>query len=101
MTPPQKRRETRTRRPIRPPLQLEVLEDRTLLSAAPATTILDLNGLSVDAGHYSSTDILVRFQTPPGSAGAPVLVAGTSLAAPLPLVSGLFEVSLPHGMTVT
>ncbi len=79
------------------PLGLESLEDRTLLNAAPPTTVLDLNGLSVNPNQYSSTDILVRFQTPPGRTDGPALVAGTTLANSLPLVSGLYEVNLPKG----
>jgi serine protease len=94
------RRDRRSRRPERLPLQLEALEERTLLNAASPTTILDLNGLGVDPNHYSATDILVRFQTPPGSAGGLALVKGTTLAGSLPLVSGLYEVNLPRGMSV-
>jgi subtilisin family serine protease/subtilisin-like proprotein convertase family protein len=81
------------------PLALEALEDRTLPSTTP-TTVLDLNGLTVNPNQYSTTDILVRFQTPPGHAGGPALVAGTTLGGSLPLVSGLYEVNLPKGMTV-
>src|SRR6185437_6407919 len=97
---PRNRRDQAQRRPIRAALGLEALEDRTLLSAAPPTTVLDLNGLSVNPNQYSATDILVRFQTPPGTKDGPVLVSGTTLASPLPLVSGLYEVNLPQGMTV-
>jgi subtilisin family serine protease/subtilisin-like proprotein convertase family protein len=78
---------------------VEALEDRTLLNAAP-TTILDLNGLAVDPSHYSSTDILVRFQSAPGKPGGPAAVAGTTLGGSLPLVSNLYEVNLSKGMTV-
>ncbi len=100
MTAARKRGERSARRPIRPILGLEILEDRTLLSAAAPTTVLDLNGLSVNSSQYSSTDILVQFQTPPGVPGGPALVSGTTLANALPLVPGLYEVSLSNGMTV-
>jgi subtilisin family serine protease/subtilisin-like proprotein convertase family protein len=93
------RRENRQHRPTSQPLALEALEDRTLPSATP-TTVLDLNGLSVNTSQYNATDILVRFQSPPGSPGGPALVAGTTLASQPPLVSDLFEVNLPKGMSV-
>jgi subtilisin family serine protease/subtilisin-like proprotein convertase family protein len=79
-------------------LALEVLEDRTLPSVTP-TTILDLNGLSANPNQFSSTDILVRFQTPPGQ-GGPAVVAGTSLGGALPLETNTYQVNLGKGMTV-
>jgi subtilisin family serine protease len=78
---------------------VELLEDRTLLSAAP-TTILDLNGVSINPNQYSSTDILVRFQGVPGTPGGPTIVAGTTLGTPLPLVPGLYRVDLAPGVSV-
>lgn len=94
-----KRQEKRPRRPIRQSLTLEALEERTLLNSAP-TTVLDLNGLSVNQSKYSSTDILVRFQETPGQPGAPAIVAGTTLGSQLPLATGFYEVDLGKGMTV-
>lgn len=99
MPPPRKQREARSRRAIQQPLGLEVLEDRTLLNAAP-TTLLDLNGLGVNPSQYSSSDILVQFQAKPGSSGGPALVQGTTLGPSLPLVSGLYEIQLGKGVTV-
>jgi subtilisin family serine protease/subtilisin-like proprotein convertase family protein len=96
---PRTRRENRLHRPVSQPLVLEALEDRTLLSVT-TTPVLDLNGLTVNTNQYSATDILVRFQVPPGSSGGPALVAGTTLASPLPLVPGLFQVNLSPGMSV-
>ncbi|HTU91958.1 MAG TPA: S8 family serine peptidase, partial [Gemmataceae bacterium] len=93
------RQEKRPRRPSRQPLMLEVLEDRTLLSASP-TTILDLNGLTGNANQYSSTDILVQFQGTPGTPGGPAVVAGTTLGSQLPLETGYYVVDLDPGMTV-
>jgi len=100
MFPPRNRQEKAKRRPLRQPLGLEALEDRTLLSASAPTTVLDLNGLSVNTAQYSATDILVRFQTPPGGANGSALVPGTTLGAALPLVTGLYEVNLSKGTTV-
>ena len=99
MFPPRNRQEKRSHRTIQQPLTLEALEDRTLLSTSP-TTLLDLNGLSVDPSQYSSTDILVSFQGTPGTSGGPAVVAGTTLGSSLPLVSGLYEVNLSGGMSV-
>src|SRR5579875_770434 len=94
-----KRQEKKLRRSDRRLRTLEVLEDRTLLSTTP-TTILDLNGLSVDPSKYSSTDILVRFQGTPGTPGGPAIAAGTTLGSPLPLATGYYQVKLEPGMTV-
>src|SRR5579875_771690 len=96
---PRNRQEKRPRRPDRQPLMLEVLEDRTLLSTTP-TTILDLNGLSVDSSKYSSTDILVQFQGTPGTPGGPAIAAGTTLGNALPLATGYYQINLNQGMTV-
>lgn len=84
----------------RPPLALEILEDRTLLNATGPSTVLDLNGLSVNTQQYNSHDILVRFQDPPGTKNGPALVAGTTLGEKLPLVSGLYQVNLSKGTPV-
>jgi subtilisin family serine protease/subtilisin-like proprotein convertase family protein len=94
-----KRQEKRPRRPIRQPLMLEALEERTLLSSTP-TTVLDLNGLAVAPSKFSSTDILVRFQEAPGQGGGPAVVAGTTLGSQLPLATGYYQVDLGKGMTV-
>ncbi|HZV06973.1 MAG TPA: S8 family serine peptidase [Gemmataceae bacterium] len=94
-----KRQEKKLRRQSRQPLTLEVLEDRALLSTTP-TTVLDLNGLSVDQTKYSSTDILVRFQETPGKAGGPAIVSGTTLGSALPLTNGFYQIDLGKGMTV-
>jgi subtilisin family serine protease/subtilisin-like proprotein convertase family protein len=83
----------------RQPLVLEVLEVRTLPSVAP-TTVLDLYGLAVNPNQFSSTDILVRFQTTPGTTGGPALATGTSLGSALPLESNTYQVNLGKGMTV-
>jgi subtilisin family serine protease/subtilisin-like proprotein convertase family protein len=99
MSLPRNRQEKRLRRPRRQPLTLEVLEDRTLLSTTP-TTILDLNGLSVNSNKYSLTDILVHFEQAPGKQGGPAIVAGTSLGSALPLATGYYQVDLGKGMTV-
>ncbi|MGH7174187.1 MAG: S8 family serine peptidase, partial [Gemmataceae bacterium] len=99
MFPPRNRQEKRSRRPIQQALTLEILEDRTLLSTTP-TTILDLNGLTVDAGQYSSRDILVQFQGTPGTAGGPAIAAGTTLGSALPLETNFYQVKLDPGMTV-
>src|SRR6185437_12129056 len=97
---PRNRRDQAQRRPIRAALGLEALEDRTLLSAAPPTTVLDLNGLSVNPNQYSSTDILVQFHGTPGTSGGPAIVAGTTLGSRLPLETGFYQVNLSKGMTV-
>src|SRR5579871_416457 len=99
MLPSRNRRGMQARRPNQRPLGLETLEDRTLLNAAP-TTVLDLNGLSVNQSAYSAHDILVRFQTPPGSPNGSAIVAGTSLGSQLPLVPGVYQINLSPGMTV-
>src|SRR5579885_490946 len=99
MLPPRNRQPKRLRKPSRQPLTLEVLEDRTLLSTTP-TTVLDLNGLSLDHSKYSSTDILVRFDGTPGTPGGPAIAAGTTLGSSLPLATGYYEVELGKGMTV-
>jgi serine protease len=99
MSLPRNRQEKRLRRPGRQPLTLEVLEDRTLLSATP-TTILDLNGVSVDSSKYSLTDILVHFQQTPGTQGGPAILAGTTLGSALPLATGYYQVDLNSGMSV-
>jgi subtilisin family serine protease/subtilisin-like proprotein convertase family protein/methionine-rich copper-binding protein CopC len=97
-----RRRDSRqTPPPTQRPLTVEALEERTLLNAGTSSTVLDLNGLNVNPNQYSSTDILVRFQSTPGSPGGPAIVAGTKLDNPLPLVSGLYQVDLSPGMTVT
>ncbi|HEY7329261.1 MAG TPA: S8 family serine peptidase [Gemmataceae bacterium] len=99
MSLPRNRQEKRPRRPGRQPLTLEVLEDRTLLSTTP-TTILDLNGVSVDSSKYSLTDILVHFEQTPGTPGGPAILAGTTLGSALPLATGYYQVELGKGMTV-
>jgi subtilisin family serine protease/subtilisin-like proprotein convertase family protein len=78
------------------PLLLEVLEDRTLPSAGPG--IIDLSGLNVDTSHYNSSDILVELRA--GSVAPRALLAGTTIARQLGLVSGLYEVDLAPGVTV-
>jgi serine protease len=100
MFPPRNRQVKRPHRPLRQPLTLEVLEDRTLLSTSPTTTLLDLNGLTVNPNQYSSTDILVQFQGTPGTPGGPAVAAGTTLGAQLPLETGFYQVNLDPGMTV-
>ena len=80
-------------RPLGRPV-LEALEDRTLLSAAPA---IDLSGLAVNPAAYSTTDILVTFR--PDAAPASAL-AGTTVGQALPLVSGLYPVNLSGSVTV-
>jgi subtilisin family serine protease len=82
--------------PARPPARpaLEALEDRTLLSAAPA---IDLSGLMVNPAVNSTTDILVTFR--PGAAPAAAL-AGTTVGQALPLVSSLYQVDLSPAVTV-
>ena len=75
---------------------LEVLEERTLLDAATAGPLLDLSGLSVNSGSYSSTDILVQFR--PGA--APAALPGTTLGTSTGLVAGLYTVQLDSGVSV-
>jgi subtilisin family serine protease/subtilisin-like proprotein convertase family protein len=96
---PRNRQEKRPCRLRRPPLTLEVLEDRTLLSTTPPT-VLDLNGLTVNPSQYRSTDILVQFQKTPGTPDGPAIVAGTTLGSPLPLANGYYQINLDKGMTV-
>jgi subtilisin family serine protease/subtilisin-like proprotein convertase family protein len=93
------RQQKRPRRPSQLQLTLEVLEDRTLLSTTP-TTLLDLNGLSIDPSKFSATDILVRFQEAPGTPHGPAIAAGTTLGGQLPLAAGYYQVDLGKGMTV-
>jgi serine protease len=99
MLSPRNRQKAQARRAAPTSLTLEVLEDRTLLNAA-SSTVLDLNGLGVNPNKYSTTDILVRFQTPPTSPGSQELVKGTTLGSALPLVSGLYQINLDKGVTV-
>jgi serine protease len=80
-------------------LGLEVLEDRNLLSTSPASSAIDLSGLAVNTGQYSSSDILVLFNPAALIGGKVPTLAGTS-AEPLPLITGLYEVKLPSGMSV-
>jgi subtilisin family serine protease len=75
---------------------LEALEDRTLLSAAPA---IDLSGLAVNSAAYSTTDILVTFRPAAGSAPTSALV-GTTVGQALGLVPGLYQVNLSGSVTV-
>jgi subtilisin family serine protease/subtilisin-like proprotein convertase family protein len=96
---PRSRQEKRLRKPSRRPLTLEVLEDRTLLSTTP-TTVVDLNGLTVNPNQYSPTDILVQFQKTPGTLGGPAIAAGTTLGSPLPLETNYYQVNLNAGTTV-
>ena len=80
----------------RPPLWLELLEDRTMPSVTP--TALDLSGLQINPNNYASTDILVQFRNP--TATPQSLLAGTTIGQQLPLVNGLYEVDLVNGVTV-
>ncbi len=77
---------------------VESLEPRTLMTA-DVTASLDLTGLHTDLEQYDSSRILVRFQenisTLPES-----LMLGTRVESAVPLVSGLHEVSLDHGVSV-
>jgi subtilisin family serine protease len=76
-------------------LALEALEGRLLPSASPP--LIDLSSLVVKPGSYDQTNILVEFR----AGSTPAALPGTKLDRPLPLVSGLYEVGLAPGTTVT
>jgi subtilisin family serine protease/subtilisin-like proprotein convertase family protein len=79
----------------RRPLLLEMLEDRTVLSATP--NVIDLSGLHVDTSQFNASDILVEFRT---SAAPHALLPGTTIGRQLGLVNGLYEVDLAKGISV-
>ncbi|HVS39537.1 MAG TPA: S8 family serine peptidase [Gemmataceae bacterium] len=72
-------------------LRLEALEDRTLLSAAPALV----------PGTYDPSQLLVQFQPAAVANGDPVLnvLPGATLGPQLPSVAGLYDVEL-NGLSV-
>jgi serine protease len=75
-------------------LRLELLESRTLLSAAPS----GLQGLT--PGSYDPTQILVQFRPAVLTAGAPALnVPGAVLGQQLDASTGLYDVQL-NGLSV-
>src|SRR5262245_14324325 len=76
------------------PLTLERLEDRSLLSGAPAT--LDLPGVTVDHNQADPSSLLVQFR--PNAVPTPL--PGTSLARQFDLVPGLYEVQLDPGAAI-
>ncbi len=90
------RRRPPCKRPQAPRPGLEVLEDRTLLSAS---NILDLSGLHVNTSACSQTDILVRFQTLAGATPTAAL-AGTTLGPSLDPSLGMYQVNLSPGVSV-
>jgi subtilisin family serine protease/subtilisin-like proprotein convertase family protein len=81
-------------------LGLEALEDRNMLSGGPAAPVIDLSGLALNTGRYSSTDILVEFKSAALKNGAVPTLAGTTAGRQLPLVPGLYEIQLDRGVSV-
>ena len=83
---------TRRSRPV-----LEILEDRTLLSASGPGIGMSAKSLSVNAAAYSSDDILVQFRSNSPRAVLP----GTQVGEQLSLVQGLYRINLAQGVTVS
>ena len=96
------RRQSKSRRnkPARQ-LGLEALEDRNMLSASPTSPAIDLSGLSVNSSQYSSSDILVQFKSGAVVNSHVPTLPGTTAGSQLGLVSGLYEINLNPGMTVS
>ena len=93
------------RRPVTLAAHLELLEDRTLLSATSPAAVIDLSTLSIDQSSYSSTEILVKWS----SDAASLLAADTLTSSILtgaqaqglsPFFSGLQRITLPSGIDV-
>jgi subtilisin family serine protease/subtilisin-like proprotein convertase family protein len=82
-------------------LGLEALEDRNMLSASPASSVIDLSGLAVNTQQYSSSDILVQFKPSALSGKTIPVLPGTSLGSQLSLVSGLYDIQLKAGTSVS
>jgi subtilisin family serine protease/subtilisin-like proprotein convertase family protein len=93
------RRGPKPRQTARP--GLEILEDRTLLSAALPAGTIDLGSIRVDPAAYAPGHILVQLR--PGVSAGPgfVTAPGTSLGPTLDAASGLYEVRLAPGVTVS
>jgi subtilisin family serine protease/subtilisin-like proprotein convertase family protein len=83
----------RRRQGFRPLQGPELLEDRTLPSAAALPAVTPTPN---DASAYKTTDVLVDFR--PGA--TPQALSGTTLGQALDLVNGLYEVQLSPGTTV-
>ncbi len=93
------RKHPKKREVLRPITRLGVerLEDRTLLdSSAPA----DFSALQVDAQSYDPHSFLVRFRSDSVMTAGTSLAAGTELASPISLVSGLWQVNVADGVDV-
>ncbi len=81
---------------------IEPLEDRTLLSAAA----VDLSSLSVDTTNYSSSEILVKWNTPADANGfdhaaqAAGILAGSTSRAISPLHTDFQIITLPDSVDV-
>src|SRR5262245_60523112 len=94
---PVRRHSTWRRKPLKIRLLLELLEDRSLPSSTPLSTVVNLPALTPDPGAYDPQTILVRFR--PGAAHAAAL-DGTSLGKDFSLVPGLQLVHLGKGVGV-
>jgi serine protease len=92
-------RRSKPRREARSP-GLEILEDRTMLSASSAAPAIDLSGLALNTAQYSSSDILVDFKAIALTGGKVPTLSGTSAGQQLALVPGLYQVLLNNGETV-
>src|ERR1700722_5665163 len=98
---PGSRRSKPRRKPAARTLGLEALEDRNLLSAGSPSSVIDLSGLAVSSSQYSSSDILVQFKASALTGKAIPTLAGTSVGQKLDLVSGLYQINLNPGTSVS
>jgi serine protease len=87
---------SRARQRALPSLQVEVLEDRSLLSVSPPT-LLSFEGLSLDQATYDQTHILVRYH--PNAEHQPSL-PGTTVGRPVGFLSDLYCVELAPEISV-
>jgi serine protease len=94
------RSKSRRKKPGRQ-IGLEALEDRNMLSASAPSSVIDLSGLTVNSSQYSPNDILVQFKPGAISGNSVPTLPGTTAGAQLGLVSGLYEIMLNTGTTVS